>query len=54
VGAPADLVVIDPSAAFPVSAATLKSQGKNTPFLGYELTGRVHQTVVAGNLVYEA
>ena len=54
VGAPADLVVIDPSAAFPVSAATLKSQGKNTPFLGYELTGRVCQTVVAGNLVYEA
>jgi dihydroorotase len=53
-GAPADLVVIDPSAAFPVSAATLKSQGKNTPFLGYELTGRVYQTVVAGNLVYEA
>jgi dihydroorotase len=54
VGAPADLVVIDPSAAFPVSAATLKSQGKNTPFLGYELTGRVYQTIVAGNLVYEA
>jgi dihydroorotase len=54
VGAPADLVVIDPSAAFPVSAATLKSQGKNTPFLGYELAGRVCQTVVAGNVVHEA
>jgi dihydroorotase len=54
VGAPADLVVFDPSSAFPVSAATLKSQGKNTPFLGYELTGRVCCTIVAGNVVYEA
>jgi len=31
----------------------LKSQGKNTPFLGYELPGRVHATVVAGKVVYE-
>jgi dihydroorotase len=52
-GAPADLVVFDPSAPFKVAADTLKSQGKNTPFLGYELAGRVRYTVVAGNVVYE-
>jgi dihydroorotase len=53
-GAPADLVVFDPQAPFRVSAQALKSQGKNTPFLGHELAGRVRATVVAGNVVYEA
>jgi dihydroorotase len=32
----------------------LKSQGKNSPFLGMELAGRVRATIVAGNVVYEA
>jgi dihydroorotase len=53
-GAPADLAVFDPGAAVRVTAESLKSQGKNTPFLGYELAGRVRYTVVAGNVVYEA
>jgi len=53
-GAPADLALFDPGAAVRVTAESLKSQGKNTPFLGYELAGRVRYTVVAGNVVYEA
>ncbi|HJY77485.1 MAG TPA: dihydroorotase [Burkholderiales bacterium] len=53
-GAPADLAIFDPRAAFRVSPQTLRSQGKNTPFLGYELAGRVRYTLVAGNVVYEA
>jgi dihydroorotase len=53
-GAPGDLAVFDPREPLRVSAETLKSQGKNTPFLGYELSGRVRYTVVAGNVVYEA
>jgi len=53
-GAPADLVVFDPSAPVRVSAETLKSQGKNTPFMGYELAGRVRCTIVEGNVVYES
>jgi dihydroorotase len=53
-GAPADLALFDPSAPLKVAPETLKSQGKNTPFLGYELTGRVRYTIVAGNVVYEA
>jgi dihydroorotase len=53
-GAPADLALFDPSAPCLVRAESLKSQGKNTPFLGYELAGRVRYTVVAGNVVYEA
>jgi dihydroorotase len=54
VGAPADLALFDPRAAFRVAPQTLKSQGKNTPFLGYELSGSVRYTMVAGNVVYEA
>ena len=53
-GAPADLVIFDPDAPFLVSPDALKSQGKNTPFLGYELTGRTSCTVVAGNVVYRS
>lgn len=53
-GAPADLVLFDPDAPFRVSAQTLKSQGKNTPFLGLELAGCVRATIVAGSVVYEA
>ena len=52
-GAPADVVLFDPAAPLQVTAETLKSQGKNTPFLGYELAGRVRCTIVAGNVVYE-
>jgi dihydroorotase len=53
-GAPADLVLFDPAEAWRVTPEALKSQGKNTPFLGYELSGRVQATVVAGRVVYRA
>ncbi len=53
-GAPADLVVFDPAQHWRVVPDALKSQGKNTPFLGYELAGRVRSTIVAGSVVYEA
>jgi dihydroorotase len=52
-GAPGDLAIFDPQAPVRIAPETLKSQGKNTPFLGYELAGRVRYTVVAGNVVYE-
>jgi len=52
-GAPGDLAIFDPQAPVRIAAESLKSQGKNTPFLGYELAGRVKYTVVAGNVVYE-
>ena len=37
-----------------VTRAALKSQGKNTPFLGIELIGRVRHTLVDGQIVYES
>ncbi|HEU4351849.1 MAG TPA: dihydroorotase [Burkholderiales bacterium] len=53
-GAPADLTLFDASAPMRITPETLKSQGKNTPFLGYELAGRVRYTIVGGNMAYEA
>jgi dihydroorotase len=54
VGAPADVAIFDPAATLRVVPENLKSQGKNTPFLGYELAGRVRYTIVAGSVIHEA
>jgi dihydroorotase len=54
IGAPADVAIFDPQATLRVVPEMLKSQGKHTPFAGYELAGRVRYTLVAGNLVHEA
>jgi dihydroorotase len=53
VGAPADVCVFDPQRAWRVEPSALRSQGRNTPFSGYELTGRVTHTLVGGKLVHE-
>ena len=36
------------------NAKALKSQGKNTPFLGMEIPGKVRFTLVAGHVVHDA
>lgn len=53
-GAPADICIFDPEEYWKVTALTIKSQGKNTPFLGRELPGRVKFTLIDGNIVYES
>jgi len=52
-GESADLCVFDPHARWKVEPATLKSQGKNTPFAGYEMSAKVRFTLVEGHVVYE-
>ncbi|SDC40928.1 dihydroorotase [Massilia sp. PDC64] len=52
-GASADVVLFDPDARWTVNAAALASQGKHTPFLGYELAGQVKATIVAGHVAFE-
>ncbi len=52
-GAPADICVFDPAADYLVSREMLKSQGKNTPFLGYAFPGRVRYTLIDGHLAYD-
>jgi dihydroorotase len=53
VGASADVVLFDPAARWTVNRTELASQGKHSPFLGYELTGRVKATIVAGRVAYQ-
>lgn len=53
VGSVADICIFDPAARWTVSAGTLASQGKHTPFLGYELVGQVRATIVAGHVAFE-
>ncbi len=52
VGACADVVVFDPAARWTVNASALASQGKHTPFLGYELAGQVKATIVSGRVAF--
>jgi dihydroorotase len=54
VGRDADLCVFDADAHVKITPEFLKSQGKNTPFIGYELPGRVRYTLVGGEIVYQA
>lgn len=53
-GAPADLCIFDPDQHWKVAPEALHSQGKNTPFNGTELRGRVRYTIVNGAVVYRA
>jgi dihydroorotase len=53
VGSPADICIFDPAEPWRVLADALRSQGKNTPFLGYEMTGRVKTTLVGGRVVFD-
>ena len=50
----ADVCIFDPAAHWTVSPQALCSQGKHTPFAGYELPARVRYTLVAGKVVHEA
>ena len=49
-GGPADLVIFDPKAK--VVAGNYASKAENSPFTGWELTGRVEYTICDGKVVY--
>ncbi len=53
-GGIADICIFDPNAHWVVAAESLCSQGKSTPFSGYELMGKVVTTLVAGHVAYES
>lgn len=52
-GGIADLCLFDLDARWVVQPAELRSQGKHSPFSGYELPGRVRFTLVAGQVAFE-
>ncbi|HHJ39584.1 MAG TPA: dihydroorotase [Methylothermaceae bacterium] len=51
-GKSADLCVFDPHAIWTVEEQSWWSQGRNTPFWGQSLKGRVRWTIVKGRIVY--
>ena len=53
-GAPADVVVFDPAAAWTVDPARFFSKSRNTPFAGRKLHGLVRWTIVGGAVVHRA
>lgn len=53
VGAPADVVVLDPTERWIVRPDSFRSKSRNTPYAGAELVGRAHQTVVRGRIVFD-
>lgn len=52
-GKQADLVVFDPHGSNHIDPASWLSAGRNSPFLGETLQGRVTVTVVGGRIVYD-
>lgn len=52
VGARADVVIFDAAGEQVLSRAALRSQGKNTPFLGLPLPGVVRHTLVEGRVMF--
>lgn len=53
-GTAADVTVIDPAVRWTVDSRGFESKSGNTPFDGWELTGRATLTVVGGRVVWEA
>jgi dihydroorotase len=54
VGAVADVCIFDPEATWQLTPEALKSRGKNSPWTGYMMTGKVSHTLVGGRLAYRA
>ena len=51
-GAIGDVTVFDPAARWTVDPAAFRSKGRNTPYAGRTLSGRVHATIVDGHVLH--
>jgi len=49
----ADVVIFNPNETYKIDKNEFASKGKNTPFHGREVTGRVCMTIMDGKIVYE-
>ena len=54
VGKAADVVIADLSAEYEIDPDEFFSKGKNTPFAGKKVYGRIEATIVDGRVVYSA
>ena len=53
IGCTADICIFDPEEYWMLSEQSMLSSGKNNPFIGRELKGRVHYTLLAGTVTYQ-
>jgi dihydroorotase len=53
-GSFADVTVFDPKKKWTFEASKSRSKSKNTPFDGWQLTGRVVATIVGGRIIYSS
>lgn len=51
-GCPADVTLLDPNREWKVNSSNFASKGKNTPFEGQTLKGKVMATIVQGKIVH--
>jgi dihydroorotase len=53
-GKPADITIIDLDKKWVVDPHAFASQGRNTPFAGWQLRGKAYATIVRGEVVMKA
>ena len=53
IGADADVVIFDPDEVWTVDPEQFASKGRNTPFAGKELKGKIKYTIVGGKIIYQ-
>lgn len=53
IGSPADITIIDPDKKWTVKADKFLSKSKNSPFIGYKLSGQIYKTILGGRVVFE-
>lgn len=53
VGAPADIVLVNPEEEWTVDENRLHGKSKNTPFKGLKLSGKIKKTILNGEIIFE-
>jgi dihydroorotase len=53
VGCAADLTIFDPDQRWTIDPEKFASKGRNTPFAGMQVRGKVKYTIVDGKVIYQ-
>ena len=53
-GAPADVTIFDVNEEWTIDPSDFRSKGRNTPFAGMRVKGRVRYTIADGKIIYKA